>query len=102
MNNRTKMPEPAPTMELKPTITATLLHDFDRFENGSLLMRLSDSEVGVSQGDRQLGRIGVAMGGVLFVQFEKGRLWKLDLMSIFAAAMKADKEWDTEQSKQAA
>lgn len=80
-----------PTIQIAEGITATLMLDFDRYSNGSMVMRIADTDCEVSRGDDKVGSIGMAMGGTFYVQVAD-RMWKLDLMQIFALVEAAEKE----------
>lgn len=70
---------------------ATLLNDFEAYSSGSLLMRLSDTDLHVMDGDKKLGDIGIAIGGTMYVTIGS-RTWSLDPMQIFEAVRQAEKE----------
>lgn len=72
-------------------VEAKLLNDFDRYSNGSMLMRMTDTEMTLTQDDKEVGTVGAAMGGGIFVKIEN-RLWKIDSISLFEAVQRAEKE----------
>jgi hypothetical protein len=80
-----------PRLSITGTIEAKLLLDLDKYQNGSMLMRIADTDAEVTQGDEIVGHIGMAMGGAFYVQIG-GRTWRLDLMQIFELVRKAESE----------
>lgn len=71
-------------------IQATLLYDMDRFSSGSMLMRIADTNVEVRRDGKQIGSMGVAMGGTFYIQVGN-RLWEIDRERLFNAFVEAEK-----------
>lgn len=76
-------PENPPSIEVP--IRLTLISDFEKYTNGTMLMRLSDTTVDVSNGKGKAGAIGMGLGGSFFVDVgEAVYLVKMDdLMGFF-------------------
>lgn len=85
-----KMPEHPPTIAIESPIKLILMHDFDRFENGLLVMRIADTDLRVLNGKKEIGSMGTAMGGTMY--FSHGsRLWKFDASQLWDAAVEAER-----------
>lgn len=80
-----------PTLDLGGGFTAKLLHDFDRYQNGGMLMKLSDTHLTASDGETNIGKFGMAIGGALYAEIG-GRTWTINPMQLFEAILKAEKE----------
>lgn len=82
-------PEVAPTIELTG-LTLTLMSDFGRFRNGSLLLRIQDCHLIATNAEgKEIGGVGCAVGGPFYVEHE-GRLWALSTESLFRATVQAE------------
>jgi hypothetical protein len=75
VGERQEFPKVAPTITVFG-LTFKLLHDFDRYTNGSMLMKISDTTVTFTDGKVE-GQFGTAMGGTMFVQIGN-RTWVMD------------------------
>lgn len=85
------MPEPPPSITVDAPVQLSLLHDFDRYSNGLMLMKLSDTNCEVTRGDEKVGAIGMAIGGTIYID-SGSRLWAFDTIQLFEAVLAAEKE----------
>lgn len=81
-------PKQPPTLDLGG-FSAKLLRDYDRYSNGSMLLKISDCEGRIMSGDEQIGAIGFS--GVLYIE-SGSRLWKIDSLELFKIVQKAEQE----------
>lgn len=85
------MPEIAPKLTVAiPDLTATLMLDLERYSSGSMLMKFEDTTARLVSGDVQVGEIGMAIGGTLFVEVGDV-LYSLDKLAIWRAVEAAHK-----------
>lgn len=86
MTTKPKLPEPRPILRVPITLKAELIADFDRYSNGSLLMKFSDTDVKIqnTETDEEVGAVGMAIGGVLYVEIGQ-RTYTLDICQLFDA-----------------
>lgn len=85
------MPDDPPTITPGGSIKLKLLHDFDRFSTGSMVMRFADCNIEVKEGDETIGSMGSAMGGQMYIGHKK-RLWAIDKQGLWEAVIAAEKE----------
>ena len=67
-----------------------LLHDFTRFDNGSMLMRVADCNVEIIENGNPIGALGTAMGGAMYI-VHGDRMWHIDTTSLWKAFLAAEK-----------
>lgn len=95
MTDKPKFPEVAPTITVAG-LTFTLLHDFDRFSNGKMLMKYADCtatfEGEIADGEKIKGMAGAALGGKVFVEVN-GRCWAINANQLVAAVLDAEKPY---------
>lgn len=72
-------------------IEATLLRDFSKFSSGGMLMKIADTDLKLMDGDKEVGSMGVSIGGGLYVQIDD-REWTIDPLQIFEMVRQAEKE----------
>ncbi len=93
MDKRTKFPKKAPEITTGP-MTFQLLHDFDRFNNGSMLMKIADCNPTFkgkdADGKAVEGSCGTAIGGLTFVEIN-GRCWACTPQALVDAVLAAEK-----------
>lgn len=85
---RVPFPSPAPTLTVNQPLVFKLIHDFDKYSNGSMLMKISDCMADF-EGDGVKGSVGCAIGGTIFVQIN-GRSWTLRPQDLVAAVIAAE------------
>lgn len=87
---RVPFPSPAPTLTITGPFTFKLIHDFDRYANGSMLMKISDCMATFDDGNGLTGAVGAAIGATIFVQVG-GRTWTLKPDALVEAVIAAEK-----------
>jgi hypothetical protein len=96
MKPKPKMPKKPIKLTLTKPLEIELLLDLNRFSSGSMLMKFADTMVTVTEGDKQIGSIGAAVGGCIFVQIDD-RLWSVKRPSLWAAVKEADERYRKER-----
>lgn len=94
MTERPKFPKKAPMVTVGP-LTFELLHDFDRFRSGRMLMKFQDTLAdfhGERSGVVFKGSVGAAIGGTIFVEIN-GRCWVLRPQALVDAVLAAEKPY---------
>lgn len=86
-----EMPKTPPSLTLERPIQIELLHDFDRFRSGSMLMKFADTNVEFTN-EKIKGNYGCAIGGVIYVEVDN-RLWKVNAIDLINAVLEADQRF---------
>lgn len=83
-------PEMVPTITLPP-LTMRLLHDFDKYSNGKMLMKFADTEIRFEDDKNKKikGSVGAAMGGTIYVEIG-GRCWAMSPMDLVQAVFNSE------------
>lgn len=92
LEEKVPFPEVVPTITLPP-LKMRLLHDFEKYSNGKMLMKFADTEVryeGEEDGIAVKGSIGAAIGGTIYAEVN-GRCWALSPMDFANAVLAAER-----------
>lgn len=105
-SKKPKMPKKPIKIKLPAGMEAKLLHDFERFSNGRMLMTVTSAEVsdkgkqiGYIRGDATAPRIevGIYQDG----DGNRARSWIIEAEDLFGAVLEADKAYAAKQKHQA-
>jgi hypothetical protein len=94
--DRPSMPSEPIKVTLNGEVTATLMHDFDRYSNGKMMMAVTSATV--KQDGKEIGDIrGDISAPILAVSFGQ-RSWLISSEDLFAAVLEADRKYQAEQA----
>lgn len=90
------MPKDAPKIEVEAGLTFKLDMDDERYSSGSMRLAFADTLCHVSNPEtgEELGSIAGVIGGGISIRFKNGRDWFLSPADLWAAARKADQEYE--------
>jgi len=98
MDKKVSFPKEGISETIKADVNVKLIHDFDRFSNGHMLMTITEATVHDKDG-KEVAKIRVDMGGSTVQAIIGGRSWTISIRELWPIFAEADKNYLEKEAK---